>query len=141
MSERQPSPHFPFESAEARERFGRRMVEFGAEVQQIADTMARAFRPVAEQSVRALQPLIEFANSPQGQALIAAHEARTKAGLYDAEACHCLCQHNHPGRTTCLGEMPPRDVRTVHYRTPELGPVDVPMCPPCAEATLIEVTS
>lgn len=113
----------------------------GEETRAAANVLAEAFRPALEHAARAMRPLVEFAHSPQGQALIAAQEARVAAGLDGAEACYCLCQHNHPGRAICMGEVPPRDVRTVHYRTPELGAVEVPMCPACAAATLSEVTA
>ena len=139
MSERQINPHYRFLDDEQLEQAGKMAARLGEQTKAAAAAMAAAFRPAIQQTIHAMQPLIEFANSPQGQALIAAHEARIAAGLYDTETCHCLCQHNHPDRTTCLGEIPSRDVRTIHYRTPELGPVDVPMCPPCAEATLSEV--
>jgi hypothetical protein len=52
--------------------------------------------------------------------------------------CHCLCTVAHPGdKGTCDMEA----VTTRHYDTELLGPVDVPLCAPCAAAQFIaEVT-
>ena len=46
--------------------------------------------------------------------------------------CHCLCQVAHPGRAgICQAEAA---VTTRRFVTVLLGPVDVPLCAPCAAA-------
>lgn len=130
----------PFFDEEQQEQVRQMAARLGEQAQAAAVAMAEAFRPAIQQVIDAARPLIELANSPQGQALIAAHEARVAAGLYGTEACHCLCGKNHPGRSICRGEVPPRDVQTLRYRT-DVGLVEVPMCPPCAQATLMAVTA
>lgn len=49
------------------------------------------------------------------------------------QGCHCLCGWRHPDRELCDGSVPERDVRRVRFTSPTTGPVDVPMCPPCAQ--------
>lgn len=78
-----------------------------------------------------LQPLVEIANSPEGRALVALHEA----GLLPARAehCRCLCGIAHPGEHPCWGAVPPKQMRRVPIRSETLGEVRVSMCPACAE--------
>ncbi len=58
---------------------------------------------------------------------------------YEHRPCHCLCARTHPGdKGICEASGA---VTTRHYDTPLLGPVDVPLCAPCAVAQfLAEVT-
>ncbi|HZE38753.1 MAG TPA: hypothetical protein VE172_08065 [Stackebrandtia sp.] len=52
------------------------------------------------------------------------------------QSCHCLCLHNHKGRELCQGDTPVSAAEIMRYRTALTGEVEVPMCPPCAEAVL-----
>jgi hypothetical protein len=52
-------------------------------------------------------------------------------------ACHCLCGKAHPDDPGICEVFEP--VTTRHFDTPLLGPVDVPLCAPCAAAQGIEV--
>jgi hypothetical protein len=56
------------------------------------------------------------------------------------QSCHCLCLHNHKGRELCQGNVPVSAVEILRRHTTSLGPVDVPMCPPCADASLAVAT-
>lgn len=101
------------------------------------DAWARAaeqLHPAWARITKAARPLIDLAQSPQGQALIAAAEARRERER--EQGCHCLCVKNHPGRHICHGFVLEQDLRHLAYDTPSLGRVDVPMCPPCSVATL-----
>jgi hypothetical protein len=76
--------------------------------------------------VEAWRPFMEWAASPAGRALLAAHAAeRTQA----EQGCHCLCFRNHPGSRPCQGFVRAAEVVTVRF-----GATDVPMCAACAEA-------
>lgn len=103
-----------------------------------ADAWARAaeqLRPVWQRITDAARPLVEFANSPHGRALIAAHEAAHQRGELK-NPCHCLCAASHPAQDSiCLGEMPERDLEHLTFNSPVAGRTEVPMCPPCAAAT------
>lgn len=132
------NPNFPFSSAEAREQFERRTAELGRQMKTAIEAFGKAFTPVIQQHMRALKPLIEWANSPEGKAAITAYYA--EHGIYprvrEVQGCNCFCTHNHPGEQVCLGEVDAAEVRTVRYGSDVTGPVDVPMCPPCADAVL-----
>lgn len=92
---------------------------------QVAALISAAFQRAAA----ALRPLIDFADSPQGKAMIAAHRRRVRLGLNDTEACHCLCQLRHPGHEVCQGEVLRRTLLPV-----QIGVVAVSMCPRCVAA-------
>lgn len=101
-------------------------------------TFSEAMRPIAESMARglaewarspAMQQMIAFANSPEGRALIEAHER----GEIEPEPdpCNCLCGPRHGDRMgICEGEA----VGTRRYEAPSTGAVDVPMCAPCLSA-------
>jgi hypothetical protein len=96
------------------------------------DPVIEAYRRTAEQLVNSdgFKQLVAFANSPQGQALIAAAEA---GELRRPDPCWCLCQAIHGDRMgICDGES----VGTVTRVPPSLGRVDVQVCGPCWEAHL-----
>jgi|tagenome__1003787_1003787.scaffolds.fasta_scaffold8850199_2 hypothetical protein len=47
-------------------------------------------------------------------------------------ACHCLCPYNHPDET---GVCTAKATKTVSFSVPGFGPIEVPMCKACAQAT------
>jgi hypothetical protein len=93
----------------------------------VVDAFARAYVPAIQRIVEAMRPLIELANSPQGQAMIADYRRRRALGLDVVAGCHCLCQVRHPDVRLCLGEFPSREIVTVR-----IAATNVPMCPRCA---------
>jgi hypothetical protein len=92
--------------------------------------LAEQLIPVMQRFAQALQPLAEMANSPEGRALIALHEA----GLLPArtEHCHCLCGVAHPGVHPCWGPVPLDRLQRVPILSATFGEVQVSMCPACA---------
>lgn len=110
-----------------------------ASMRQVRETWAKFAEqmiPVMQRLAREMQPLVEVANSPEGRALIALHEA----GLLPArtEHCHCLCGVNHPGVHPCWGPVPPTRLQRVAVQSPTLGEVQVSMCPACADLALTD---
>jgi hypothetical protein len=95
----------------------------------LAARLSGQLGPVFARVAAALRPLLDFANSPQGQQMIAEHRRRQRLGLNDTEACHCLCGLRHPDRQVCQGEVLRRALLPV-----QIGAVAVPMCAPCAAA-------
>jgi hypothetical protein len=96
------------------------------------DPVIEAYRRTAEQLVNSdgFKQLVAFANSPQGQALIAAAEA---GELRRPEPCWCLCQAIHgDDMGICDGEA----VGTVVRVSPSLGRVPVQVCGPCRQEQL-----
>ena len=128
------NPNFPFTSVEARQEFERRTAELGRQVQTTAEALTTAFTPIVQRCFATVQPLLDWANSPEGRAVLATYETHSQL-----TACHCLCGHNHPGRPLCLGEVPAGELATVTYRTREHGAQDVTMCRPCADVALAKV--
>ncbi|MEU9887946.1 hypothetical protein [Sphaerisporangium sp. NPDC051011] len=98
---------------------------------------SEAMRPVAESIAHgfsawarspAVQQLIAFANSPEGRALIEAHQ-RGETELL--RSCNCLCVGRHGDRMgICEGEA----AGTRRYESPSVGVIDVAMCAPCLDA-------
>ena len=96
----------------------------GEAVNQAAAAIAAAVQPVMAAMLTALRAL---ANDP------VVRFAMEHPELLRAERpkpCHCLCSTAHPGSGACDGE----GVTTRRIITTELGPVDVPLCGPCARA-------
>jgi hypothetical protein len=92
---------------------------------QIGEAYLRSIRQVFESP--GFRQLAEFANSPEGRALIAAREQRDDA---DAHPCHCLCVKRHGDRMgICTGDA----VATARYVSVSVGTVDIPMCGPCLD--------
>jgi hypothetical protein len=100
-----------------------------AELRKAWASVAEQLKPVIARVMEAARPLVEFAQSPEGQALIAARPPEP------LESCHCLCGIQHPGETLCEGVELEGEVVKVHFRSRTVGPCDVPMCRPCADAT------
>jgi hypothetical protein len=102
-------------------------------VENIRRQMAAAIPAVqatARAMVQILQPLVDWANTPEGRAQLAFREA-----FYDAldaiPDCHCLCQLAHPSRPgVCLGQHSAVTERLI--QSPTLGDVWVPLCAPCS---------
>jgi hypothetical protein len=113
-------------------------VRLGEHAQAATQALAKAFTPLIQRQMAALKPLIEWGNSLEGRAAITAYYA--EHGIYprarEVQACHCFCAHNHSGERVCLGEVDAGEVRTLRYGSDLTGPVDVPMCPPCADAVV-----
>lgn len=112
------------------------MESTGRQMQAFTD----AFRPVAQQmadNIRALtaspawQALAEFADSPEGRALIAAAERGETEP--EPDPCHCFCGVVHGDR---MGVCDGAAVTTLPYRSTSVGDVDVPACGPCWDAKL-----
>lgn len=81
-----------------------------------------------------VRSLAELSDDAQVRAAVAAREFGK--ALREYRPCHCLCGHAHPeARGVCaMNAMTSR-----HYDSPALGPLDVPLCCPCAAAQGIEV--
>ncbi|MCW2901750.1 MAG: hypothetical protein JWO67_4015 [Streptosporangiaceae bacterium] len=104
------------------------LARFQAGFQQMAREMLPAIR-------RAMRPLVEFTQSPEGKALIADYERREQLGLLDSmQSCNCLCGVRHSSQPLCLGEVPRNEIVTVRISSVSVGAVDVPMCRPCGAA-------
>lgn len=93
--------------------------------EQVLDRYREAFRKVSE----AFRPLVEWAQTPEGQAALA------EVGLrFSLQTCRCLCQvahaHREDGQGLCVGEATTRVVFPAPW-----GAEPVPMCAPCTEAT------
>jgi hypothetical protein len=85
-----------------------------------------AFRDLGTAIIEAFRPL-EGAVGPFFAAL-------AEAARRHRHRCLCLCGRAHPADTgVCDGEM----VTTRHYETDLYGPVDVPLCAPCAAAQFL----
>lgn len=81
-----------------------------------------------------VRSLAELADDPQVRAAVAAREFGR--ALREYRPCHCLCGHSHPeARGVCAMDA----VTSRHYDSPSAGPVDVPLCGPCAAAQGVEV--
>jgi hypothetical protein len=86
-----------------------------------------AFRKLGAAFIEAIRPLADAAGPYLAELAEAARRHRQR--------CHCLCGRAHPADVgVCDGEM----VTTRHYDTESLGPVDVPLCAPCAAAQFLE---
>jgi hypothetical protein len=128
-----------------------------AELRAQIEVMAEAFRPLAEfartyvdafsraanawleQNRPAFEALGRLAQDPQVLALAEARKRGEIPAPHLHGACHCLCAKTHPAETGICEAFEP--VTTRHYDTELLGPVDVPLCAPCAAAQfLAEVT-
>jgi hypothetical protein len=108
---------------------------------EFANAAVEAFARAAEAWLEQQRPFFEalgrLAQDPQVRAYIEARERGEIPPPEPPRSCHCLCGKTHPGEYVCDGEA----VTTRHYDTPLLGPVDVPLCAPCAAAQfLAEVT-
>lgn len=93
--------------------------------EQILDRYREAFRKVSE----AFRPLVEWAQTPEGQAALAEVGRR-----FSLPTCRCLCQVTHAhrmvnedGQGLCVGEATTRGVFPAPW-----GWQPVAMCGPCA---------
>lgn len=77
---------------------------------------------------RTLQPVIDWANSPQGRAAFDRSRADTPAVR---ATCTCFCGVVHPSRMSCTS-TPVVSERL--YQSPTLGDVWVPVCAACVDA-------
>jgi hypothetical protein len=75
----------------------------------------------------AFEQLTEIANRPEVRAAV-----ERRAPLPARRPCHCLCGKTHPAdKGICEGGSA---VTTRRFETALTGPVDVPLCAPCAVA-------
>jgi hypothetical protein len=129
-----------------------------AELRAQAEALAEGFRPLFEFANAAIEAFARAAETwleqqrPFFEALgrlaqdpqVLAYAEERGRGLVLAQAdvyrsCHCLCAKTHPAEKGICETF--RPVTTRHYETELLGPVDVPLCAPCAAAQFIaEVT-
>lgn len=105
------------------------VAELAATFQALADNMGRALTAWMERHRPFLEALGRLAQDPGVQAYIAARKSGWEPER--ARPCHCLCGTAHPGdKGICDGNA----VATRHFETRAMGPVDVPLCAPCAVA-------
>jgi hypothetical protein len=87
---------------------------------------AEAFRNTVAAVVEAMRVIADASGPFFAQLADAARRHRQR--------CLCLCGRAHPAdKGVCDGEM----VTTRHYDTELTGPVDVPLCAPCAAAQFL----
>jgi hypothetical protein len=89
----------------------------------------KAFEAFSKAINEALAPIAETlnqaVNTPWFRTLAAAAQAQAH------KPCHCLCGKIHPDE---MGVCDMNAVTIRHYETQLFGPVDVPLCAPCAVA-------
>jgi hypothetical protein len=96
------------------------------------DHLGRAVRQWAMDARRALDPVVglvgDLLGSPEAQARV-----RRRAEEDVALACDCECAKVHPGSWVC-------DLKAVTSirRATAAGPVDVPVCAPCAAEVMAQ---
>lgn len=90
---------------------------------------ARAFAAELDRVRPALERMAEIANRPEVRAAL--EQARARRSLRDWRPCHCLCGRMHPAdKGVCDMDA----VTTRRFVSGLTGPVDVPLCAPCAVA-------
>lgn len=100
----------------------------------LAEVWGDAIAAYLERMAPFIRSLAELAKDPQVQAAIAARQFGDAVREY--RPCHCLCGRAHPSaRAVCDMSA----VTSRRYDSPSLGPVDVPLCAPCAAAQGISV--
>lgn len=117
------SPHYDDVMAPARERM---------------DAIKTGFAPILEQArsrwatiKEAWAPVLEWSQTEEGQAQLAEWK-REREELARVQSCNCLCQVAHGNLGVCAGEA----TRTLVRESESLGRVEIPVCGPCANATL-----
>jgi hypothetical protein len=100
----------------------------------LAEAWGDAIAAYLERMTPFIRALADLAKDPQVQAAIAARQFGDAVREY--RPCHCLCGRAHP---TAKGICDMAAVTSRHYDTPALGPVDVPLCAPCAVAQGVAV--
>ena len=96
------------------------------------DHLARAARMWATEAWEVVEPAIgrlaDLTGDPQVQAWV-----RRRAAEDVALACDCECAKVHPGSWVC-----DRKAVTTIRRSDPAGPVDVPVCAPCAAEVMAQ---
>ena len=95
----------------------------------IGDQIVQFINQLAEGAGRAITEWAEFVSRPEVRAALERY--RATGTLREMRPCHCLCGKTHPADE---GICDMDAVTTRHYDTELLGPVDVPLCTPCAVA-------
>jgi hypothetical protein len=78
-----------------------------------------------------MEPLLEWSRTEEGQAQLAEWK-REREELERVRPCNCLCQVAHGSLGVCEGKA----ARTLVRDTETFGRVEIPVCGPCADATL-----
>nr|WP_062336157.1 hypothetical protein [Herbidospora sakaeratensis] len=104
----------------------RAFAEIGKAFQPVVESLGRAFHQIV--NAPGMPELLEWANSPEGKAWIAAME---RGEIERSKPCHCLCGfYDHLG--ICEGDA----VGTLPFDSPPGVRVDVAMCRPCMESAI-----
>lgn len=103
--------------------------DFQAMMQAAVEAMGRAAQAYIEQLRPVFEAIGKIAADPEVMAALKAAQARQ--AIRDARPCHCLCGRTHPDDRGVCDMLA---VTTRHYDSPTVGPVDVPVCAPCAVA-------
>lgn len=100
------------------------------QITQSLRALADAFGQAAAAYVERMRPLIQamgrFADDPAFRAMAERMKARA------CRPCHCLCITTHPAQAGIC--EPGQAVITRRFTSAITGPVDVPLCTPCAAA-------
>lgn len=116
-------------SVEPQPNIGDQIVRF---MNKFAEEAGRAIIEWAERNRAALEALGEFVSRPEVRAAL--EQYRTRGARREYRPCHCLCGKTHPADS---GICDMDAVTTRHYDTELIGPVDVPLCAPCAAAQFV----
>jgi hypothetical protein len=79
-----------------------------------------------------LKGLERLATDPEVQARVRRRAEEDRAMV--APACRCVCEKVHPGAWVCDVKA----VTTIRHRSEPSGPVDVPVCAPCAAEVMAQ---
>lgn len=99
----------------------------------LVDDWADAMAGYLERALPVVNEAVRLMEDPQVRAALAARQFGDAVREY--RPCHCLCGWAHRAKGVCDASA----VTTRHYDTEALGPVDVPLCGPCAAAQGIAV--
>ena len=99
------------------------------QVSAFIDAWNRAGAMWLEQNRPLIEALGRLAADPRVRAYAEAYERGEIPP--EPQPCHCLCGKTHPADK---GICDMNAVTTRHFDTERLGPVDVPLCAPCAVA-------
>lgn len=97
---------------------------------QVVDAFSKAAQAWLDQNRPMLEAIGKVANDPAVRAYIEARQRGEIPAPEPRQPCHCFCPYSHPGEQVCDGE----GVTTRRFTSRVTGPVDVPLCAPCAVA-------
>jgi hypothetical protein len=93
------------------------------------DAMACVAQQWFEQHRPFIQALAEFAARPEVRAAV--EQMKARQAVRELRPCHCLCVWTHPAEK---GICDMNGVTTLRFASEMTGPVEVPLCAPCAVA-------